>query len=97
MEERMTFKVFDDNGKEIECEVLFTFESDETGKNYIVYTDNTKDEEGNVKVYAAIYEPDKDETKLEPIVSDHEWSIIEKILEELQEEAKKSVDEGEDE
>ena len=97
MEERMTFKVFDDNGKEIECEVLFTFESDETGKNYMVYTDNTKDEEGNVKVYAAIYEPDKDETKLEPILSDHEWSIIEKILEELQEEAKKSVDEGEDE
>ena len=96
MEERMTFKVFDDNGKEIECEVLFTFESDETNKNYMVYTDNTKDEEGNVKVYAAIYEPDKDETKLEPITSDHEWAIIEKILEELQEEAKKSV-EGEDE
>lgn len=93
----MTFKVFDDNGKEIECEVLFTFESDETGKNYMVYTDNTKDEEGNIKVYAAIYEPDKDETKLEPITSDHEWSIIEKILEELQEEAKKSVEEGEDE
>ena len=43
MEEKMTFKVFDDNGKEIECEVLFTFESDETHKNYIVYTDNTTD------------------------------------------------------
>lgn len=96
MEERMTFKVFDDNGKEIECEVLFTFESEETKKNYMVYTDNTKDEEGNIKVYAAIYEPDKDETKLEPITSDHEWAIIEKILEELQEEAKKSV-EGESE
>ena len=96
MEERMTFKVCDDNGKEIECEVLFTFESEETKKNYMVYTDNTKDEEGNIKVYAAIYEPDKDETKLEPITSDHEWAIIEKILEELQEEAKKSV-EGESE
>ena len=33
MEERMTFKVFDVEGKEIECEVLFTFESDETNKN----------------------------------------------------------------
>lgn len=97
MEERMTFKVFDDEGKEIECEVLFTFESEETKKNYMVYTDNTTDEDGNVKVYAAIYEPDKDETKLEPITSDHEWNIIEKILDELQEEAKKSVDEGEDE
>ena len=98
MEERMTFKVFDDNGKEVECEVLFTFESEETKKNYMVYTDNTKDEQGNIKVYAAIYEPDKDETKLEPITSDHEWKIIEKILEELQTEARKSVEEmGEDE
>jgi uncharacterized protein YrzB (UPF0473 family) len=96
MEERMTFKVFDEEGKEVECEVLFTFESEETKKNYMVYTDNTKDEQGNIKVYAAIYEPDKDETKLEPITSDHEWAIIEKILEELQEEAKKSVEEGDE-
>ena len=45
--EEMTFKVLSDEGKEIECEVLFTFESEETGKNYIVYTDNSIDEDGN--------------------------------------------------
>jgi len=84
--ETMTFKVVDDEGKEIECEVLFTFESDETGKNYIVYTDNTQDEEGNTKVYASIYNPDEDETKLIPIESDKEWKIIETILDELQKE-----------
>ena len=95
MEERMTFKIFDEEGKEIECEVLFTFESEETNKNYMVYTDNTKDEEGNTKVYAAIYEPDQDETKLQPIESDHEWAIIEKILEELQEEVKNSNEDDE--
>lgn len=93
MEEKMTFKVFDDNGKEIECEVLFTFESDETHKNYIVYTDNTLDEEGNTKVYASIYTPGQEETKLEPIEEEAEWDIIEKILGELQEEAKKAVEE----
>ena len=92
MNKENTFKIIDKDGKEIEFEILFTFESDETNKNYMVYTDNTKDEEGNIKVYAAIYEPDQDETKLEPITSDHEWAIIEKILEELQEEAKKSVE-----
>jgi uncharacterized protein YrzB (UPF0473 family) len=85
-DETMTFKVIDDEGKEIECEVLFTFESDETGKNYIVYTDNTQDEEGNTKVYASIYNPDEDETKLIPIESDKEWKIIETILDELQKE-----------
>lgn len=86
-EETMTFKVVNDEGKEVECEVLFTFESDETGKNYIVYTDNTVDEEGNTKVYASIYNPDQDETKLLPIETDKEWKIIETILEELQNEA----------
>ena len=85
-DETMTFKVINDEGKEIECEVLFTFESDETKKNYIVYTDNTLDEEGNTKVYASIYEPEQDETKLLPIETDKEWKIIETILEELQNE-----------
>lgn len=88
MNEKMTFKVKNDQGKEIECEVLFTFESDETKKNYIVYTDNTKDEQGNVKVYASIYHPDQKETMLEPIETDKEWKIIETILNELQEEIK---------
>ena len=92
-EETMTFKVISDEGKEIECEVLFTFESDETKKNYIVYTDNTVDEEGNTKVYASIYNPDQDETKLLPIETDKEWKIIETILEELQNEAANNVEE----
>ena len=92
-DETMTFKVINDEGKEIDCEVLFTFESDETKKNYIVYTDNTIDEEGNTKVYASIYNPDQDETKLLPIETDKEWKIIETILEELQNEATNNIQE----
>ena len=93
-EETMTFKVINDEGKEVECEVLFTFESDETKKNYIVYTDNTLDEEGNTKVYASIYNPDQDETKLLPIETDKEWKIIETILEELQNETANNSEEA---
>ena len=85
-DEKMTFQVINEKGEKIECEVLFTFESDETKKNYIVYTDNTIDEEGNTKVYASIYTPDQDETKLLPIETDKEWKIIETILNELQNE-----------
>ncbi|MBR1373065.1 DUF1292 domain-containing protein [bacterium] len=83
-DEIMTFKVKNDEGVEVECEVLFTFESEETGKNYIVYTDNTLDEDGNTKVYASIYNPDEQETKLLPIETDKEWKIIKTILDELQ-------------
>ena len=90
--ENMNFTVINSDGLEIECEVLFTFESEETGKNYIVYTDNTVDENGDTKVYASIYEPDSDETKLLPIESEKEWRIIEVILEELQSELSDSVD-----
>ena len=90
-EETMTFKVINDEGKEIECEVLFTFESDETKKNYIVYTDNTLDEEGNTKVYASIYNPNEENTNLIPIETEKEWKIIETILEELQQQARESL------
>ena len=83
-EERMTFNITNDEGQEVECEVLFTFESDETGKNYMVYTDNTVDEEGNTKVYASIYNPDEEDQTLQPIETDKEWTIIETILNELQ-------------
>lgn len=94
-EEKMSFKVIDENGKEIECEVLFTFESDETGKNYIVYTDNTTDEEGNTKVYASIYTPNEEDLKLTAIETEKEWKIIETILSELQEEVKSSMEDSE--
>lgn len=94
-EEQMKFKVIDENGKEIECEVLFTFESDETNKNYIVYTDNTTDENGNTKVYASIYTPDSEDLNLQPIETDKEWKIIETILNELQEEVKSSMEDSE--
>ena len=88
-EERMTFKIFNDEGKEIECEVLFTFESNETGKNYMVYTDNSEDDEGNTKVYASIYNPEDKEMKLQPIETDKEWEIVETILKEIQTEIEK--------
>ena len=40
-EKKGIFTIVNDEGKEIECEILFTFDSDETKKSYIVYTDNT--------------------------------------------------------
>ena len=95
-EQKNMFKVLDEAGKEVECEILFTFESDETGKNYIIYTDNTLDEEGNTKVYASIFDPTKETTTLEPIESDKEWKIIETILESLQKkEDEKGTEESE--
>ncbi len=84
-DEKMTFKAMNDSGQEVELEVLFTFESEETGKNYIVYTDNTTDEDGNTNVFASILESDVNENLLQPIESEEEWSMIETLIEELKE------------
>ena len=92
MEEKMTFKAVNGEGKEVECEVLFTFESDETKKNYIVYTDNTTDEDGNTKVYASIYNPNDEKSVLYPIETEKEWKIVETILSELQAEVGKGTE-----
>ena len=89
--ENNKFVMIDENGQEREYDVLFTFESEETNKNYIAYTDNTIDETGNVEVYASIYNPGDPQTKLEPIESEKEWKVIETILESLQEEVKNAT------
>lgn len=89
MEKENIFTIIDNKGKERQCEVLFTFESDETKKNYIVYTDNTLDHEGNVRVYASIYNQKDKGVELEPINSEREWKIVETILSSIQEESKK--------
>ena len=89
--DKNSFTVINDAGNEFKCDVLFTFDSDETKKSYIVYTDNTKDKDGNIQVYASIFNPDSsDSTELLPIETEKEWKVIETILESLQEQIKDS-------
>ena len=65
MEDKNTFTVINEEGKEVVCNVLFTFDSDETKKSYIVYTDNTKDKQGNIQVYASIYDKEQEDNQQE--------------------------------
>ena len=90
MDEKKKFSVLDENGKEIICEPLFTFESEETKKQYVVYTDNSYDEDGNVRVFASIYRMNDKGGELLTIKTDKEWKVIETILESIQEESKKT-------
>lgn len=92
--EENKFKIIDKNGKEVEFEVLFTFESDETKKNYMVYTDNTKDNNGNTRVYASVFNPNKEPLELLPVETEREWKVIETILQSIQEESKNEKEEN---
>ena len=90
--DKNTFKLITNDGTEVTCNVLFTFDSDETKKSYIVYTDNSRDQEGNIQVFASIFDPNDENTKLEPITTEKEWKVIETILETLQEEVRNKRD-----
>ena len=91
-----TFSMIDENGNEVVYDVLFTFESEETKKNYIVYTDNERDETGNIQVYASIYYPEDPNSKLEAIKTEKEWKVIETILDTLQEEVRNKMNKNDE-
>ena len=92
-EKKGIFTIVNDEGKEIECEILFTFDSDETKKSYIVYTDNTLDDEGSTKVYASVYDPTGQNPSLMPIETEKEWLVIENILSSVQQKIEEGTEE----
>ena len=78
------FTITNDEGKVLECDVLFTFDSEETKKSYIIFTDNSLDENNNIKVYANTYDPEGKHDELGPVETKKEWEIIENLLSSLQ-------------
>ncbi len=80
------FVGFNEKGEEMTFYKLLEFDSTETGKHYLAYTDNTTDEKGNLKAYGSVVIKDGDNVKLEPIETEKEWKVIEMALNVLQEE-----------
>ncbi|AYC29706.1 DUF1292 domain-containing protein [Paenisporosarcina cavernae] len=76
--------VVDENGNEQLCEVLFTFESEEFEKSYVLYypVGADEDEDGEIEIHASAFMPNEDGTdgELLPIETDEEWEMIEEML-----------------
>lgn len=81
MEEKKVFKGIL-NGEEKELEVLYTFRSSVTKKDYIIYTNNTYDNE-DLNIYASIYYPEEPNRELEDIKEEYDWEEVEDFLEEV--------------
>lgn len=74
-----------EEGEEVKYRVLFSIEDIEN-KNYVVYTKDEENEDGEILTYAALYE--KNETtgniKLTSIKNDKEWKFIVEVLNSIQ-------------
>ena len=75
---------FNEAGEQKVFYKLLELDSKETGKHYLAYTDNEKDENGNLKAYGSIIVEEDGRTKLEPITTEKEWKVIEMALKVLQ-------------
>ena len=80
-----TFTIIDEEGNEITYNILFTFDSEETKKSYVVFTDNSVDESGSIATYASVYDPTGESKELMPIETDEEWDLIENLLAQIEE------------
>lgn len=74
--------VVDEDGNEILCEILFTFDSDEFEKSYVFYVPVETADEEDIEVLCSSYQPEADGSigKLSPIETDEEWDMIEEVF-----------------
>ena len=84
-------KIFDDVKIKVEDDLFDGWVyGNKSNVVYVVYTDNSKDKDGNIRVFASIYEVTDKGNKLLPIKSEKEWKVIETILKSIQEETQKA-------
>lgn len=84
MEKDTKIKIFDENGVEKEVEVVAYFTLTMNNKDYLIYTENKTDANGNVEVYTSeVVNKDDNTTELLGIDDDNVWAEIKKVMVEI--------------
>lgn len=82
-EQKKIMSIISEDGTKEDVEVIIAFEFKDTKKEYVVYTKNEKDENGNVTVYVSNVDRSSGEAKLLGVESENEWNRIKDVLREL--------------
>ena len=68
------------NGTKVEYNVILTFKSNITNKNYCIYTDDTLDQNNKLRVYTAVYDPTLPNPYLGEPTTKEEWNEITSVI-----------------
>ena len=79
---------FEKDGKTVDCDVLFTFDSEDTMKSYVGYTDHSIASNGRKNIYVSSFDPFKPTLELEDITDELELQMIGDVLAKFDEECK---------
>lgn len=80
--------IIKDGKEEKEYSVLVTFDILEKNNSYVLYTDYSKDDAGNLKIYSAIYD---EEGRLKPVIEKDEIKIIDDYIKQLESDLKSGI------
>ncbi len=68
------------DGKTVDCEILFTFDSEDTMKSYVGYTDNSVASNGRKNIYVSSFDPLQSKIVLSDITDEKELQMINEVL-----------------
>ena len=74
------------DGKTVECDILFTFDSDDEMKSYVGYTDHVVAKNGRKNIYVSSYNPLNPQMELEDITDQRELDMIHDVLQQFDDE-----------
>ena len=80
---RVTMSIIGEDGSIDEVEVVIAFEFKDTKNEYVVYTKNEKDENGNVTVYVSRVDRSGETPRLYGIDDEEEWNRVKDVLRKL--------------
>ena len=76
----MNFEILDQFKNKVTCNVVGLFQDETKSRNYIVYTDGTKNADGKLEVYASRYTKENNSIVLSDIEEDEEWDLVDNFL-----------------
>ena len=68
------------DGKIIDCDILFTFDSEDTMKSYVGYTDHSIAPNGRKNIFVSSFDPLKPKIELSDITDELELQMINEVL-----------------
>ncbi len=69
-------------GEKVVYTTILTYNDEKRKKSYVLYTDNTLDDDGDINMYAATYDPNSTTFELNPVETDEEWDEVQQVYDE---------------
>ena len=82
-EENLKINIYDEEGRKQEYDVLFTFESEEYNKSYMVCKTNEINDDGTPVLKVGSFNPNFEYIQLNPVTDLEELDMVNDVLQEV--------------